>query len=209
MQGPPDDQCITSITSSQITVPETHPNLKSDFCLSPLFEVLLLTSPTSESNAHVEKSVAVARLLILAGAEINACDQNNQTILFKAACLGSQGMVELLVRMGAEIDAVSSTPSKYEMTPLACATNGVKSVAHTATALSLINLGADVNFVNDDSGQSILIRAAPIGSVDVVRALLRKGADAKVRDKSGKTALDYAIDYGNHEVAKLLQSAGQ
>ena len=44
--------------------------------------------------------------------------------------------------------------------------------------------------------------------MDVVDALLKKGAQVDEKDASGKTPLDYANQYGHEKVAKLLKSSG-
>ena len=47
--------------------------------------------------------------------------------------------------------------------------------------------------------------AAERGHSDVVKFLLEAGANQEVADKTGKNALDLALDAGHHEVVNLLQ----
>lgn len=72
----------------------------------------------------------------------------------------------------------------------------------------LCSRGADVN-----RGQrsSSLHYAACFGRPNVVKTLLRHGANASLRDEEGKTPLDKAKernDEGHREVVKILESPG-
>jgi ankyrin repeat protein len=55
------------------------------------------------------------------------------------------------------------------------------------TAQVLLDLGADINAVDDD-GMTALIRAARCGHETLVKMLLSRGADPTVKDKKGWTA---------------------
>jgi ankyrin repeat protein len=44
-----------------------------------------------------------------------------------------------------------------------------------------------------------------MGRLDVVRVLLKRGANRGLRDKAGHTALERARDTENAEIVKLLQ----
>jgi len=73
----------------------------------------------------------------------------------------------------------------------------------------LINKGADVN-----KGQrsSSLHYAACFGRVNIVKLLLRHGANPEIRDEEGKTPLDKARERGeeNHrEIVQILQSPNE
>jgi ankyrin repeat protein len=44
--------------------------------------------------------------------------------------------------------------------------------------------------------------------IEVVRALLRAGADHRVKNQNGKTALDLASSKGHRDIEELLLGAG-
>ena len=75
----------------------------------------------------------------------------------------------------------------------------------------LIKAGAQVNLISADHFRSTpLINACKLQKqdpVEVVRLLLAAGADASLKDASGKTALDYATERGHTQSAELLQQA--
>jgi len=59
------------------------------------------------------------------------------------------------------------------------------------TCSVLLHAGADVNAAAKD-GTTALMKAAGNAKADVVAYLLSKGANATLKDSTGKTALDYA-----------------
>ncbi len=50
--------------------------------------------------------------------------------------------------------------------------------------------------------------AADEGHVNNVRVLILAGADINARDKSGKTALEYAQENGHRVIVRLLKQHG-
>jgi ankyrin repeat protein len=62
---------------------------------------------------------------------------------------------------------------------------------HAEVAELLLDQGIDIDAV-DDQGATALMWAANMGSIDSVRLLLGRGADWRIRDIKGKTALDLA-----------------
>jgi ankyrin repeat protein len=68
----------------------------------------------------------------------------------------------------------------------------------------LIGHGADVN-AHDEEGYSVLMAAAEMGHVDIVKMLLDKGAKKNAKDEEGNTALGYAEAEEHEEVIKLLK----
>src|SRR5262245_28867809 len=62
----------------------------------------------------------------------------------------------------------------------------------------------DLNAQNDADGRTVLISAAARGQVDVVQALIARGADDNDKDKSNRTALFHAIEARYDNVADAL-----
>ncbi len=65
---------------------------------------------------------------------------------------------------------------------------------------------ARVNFQNE-KGKTILMYAAEFGYTKSIKKLLANKADITLKDKSGKTALDYAKLNGNAEIIKMMTPA--
>jgi len=63
----------------------------------------------------------------------------------------------------------------------------------------------DIN-TQDKEGRTVLGVAAEKNEVEDCKLFLKLGADPSIKDNSGKTAYDYALENGNAEVAELLRS---
>jgi len=136
----------------------------------------------------------MARLLIEAGAKVNALDragvsplcqaldepaQGFETALMPAAYRAAQAVeiMKMLVEGGANLDGLHRPLSK------------------------LTRLGAELYRLP-------LSLAAQYGNVEAVRYLVQAGAKLDAMDKGGMTALHNAILYGHWEAARILVAAG-
>jgi ankyrin repeat protein len=126
-------------------------------------------------ETDLEQRLEVARILIAAGADVNARHPSSgSTPLFDAAGMGpnhSERMIQLLLAHGADVRAVDRNG-----TPLLVAAAGRGD--RTAVRL-LLDRGADVNAA--DRGGTALSSAAYGGHLDVVALLLDRGADVNRR----------------------------
>jgi ankyrin repeat protein len=153
---------------------------------------------------------AVARALS-EGADPNArwavCNLNiNLTPLHFAMSGANPKIVRRLVAGGADVmarDAMGLSPLHY------AATQG-KHSSETMQALlaELLEGGIDIN-ARDAEGWTPLHRAALWGSAGAVDALVEGGANVKVLNWSGETALDIAQQKNNAEVVGLLLIAAE
>ncbi|ETV73111.1 hypothetical protein H257_11935 [Aphanomyces astaci] len=73
---------------------------------------------------------------------------------------------------------------------------------------SLIESGADVNFIDEDSGWALLLWAVKAHQVEALDLLLRHGANVNVGDSSGNTALHKAAYLGYGDCVSLLLQYG-
>jgi hypothetical protein len=72
----------------------------------------------------------------------------------------------------------------------------------------IIESGHDINTPNSSSGTSPtpLISAAKVGNVELVKRLIKLGADVKISDFTNQTALDHALKDKNQELVNELVS---
>jgi ankyrin repeat protein len=143
------------------------------------------------------QGLALTRLLISHGADLEARNKGGATVLIAAAGFvyrepwgaASQGIFQELLSRGADANASNDRGT----TPLMVSAGAWGHDSPVFLEL-LLNAHADIN-ATDADGKTPLMAASERGHVEKVRFLLSHGAKADVRDKKGRTALDYAADY--------------
>lgn len=146
--------------------------------------------------------VRIAVLLLEHGAAANAKTYRKETPLHLAAGAGALKVVTLLL----EHDAKARAMTEGRDTALhECAGAEDASSARVAITNLLLDGGCPIDAANR-SGQTALWRAAANGNIGVVRALLARGANAKVCAKGQQgTALEAARMFDQGRVARLLE----
>ncbi len=126
------------------------------------------------------------------------------TPLWCAAVSGRLAVVKVLLRYGADVDAVSDSGS----TPIRSACYIVRNGLHTAhfeIIKCLVRAGADVEQPNHFGGTCLI---NSVQSPELVQFLLDSGVDVNAEDVQHKTALHYAVQENRLETVKLLLSHG-
>ena len=139
------------------------------------------------------------RLVLDAGANVNAKDGNEATPLHWAAC--DPNRVRLLLEHRADVNA----KTKLGRTPLLVATSCTS--AYESVKM-LIAKGADVNAAEPQQGTTPLINAAGFGGPRMVNLLLDAGAKPDVADMAGTTPLQNAVGYNDVKLVRRLLDAG-
>ena len=119
-------------------------------------------------------------------------------VLFEAIRVGDVRKVAKAIAAGAEVNRISP----LRATPLAWSNDSLEITE------MLLNAGADPN---RGAEQYPLVRAARVGNLAVVKALIANGADINVVEEAGEwreNALTAADRNGNHLVVKYLKSLG-
>jgi ankyrin repeat protein len=171
--------------------------------------------------------------LIENGLDIEARSESQWTPLHSQAYGGYKDSVELLLEHGADIEAKTAfghTPllssirwDRVEVTKLllkkGANVNPTTELGrapliittiegNSELAMLFLDYDADISLKDNNYKRAALHFAALYGQLEIVDALLKKGADVAEKDAAGKTPLDYAIRYGHEKVAKLLKSSG-
>ncbi|XP_047325498.1 protein VAPYRIN-like [Impatiens glandulifera] len=163
------------------------------------------------------------RLLVSAGADVNARSKDGRTALYRAAANGNRRMVEMLIEMGADptictiehhhsrsaIDAAREKGHKEVMEILERG-EAVLDAARRGDLLhleALLERDATTNF-RDQYGLTALHVASIKGFKDAVMTLVDFGAEIDCRDGEGHTPLHLAAEGGHLETAQVLINRG-
>ena len=134
-----------------------------------------------------------------AGATVNAI-VDGRSALHLAAYVDQHALVTLLLESGADANLAIEGG-----TPL----HDAAERGNVECIKVLLEKGVPVDQPNAESGHTPLMWAALAGRVDAVKLLLEKGADRSAKNKGkdggpGKTALDFANEYGHTAAAAVL-----
>ena len=172
---------------------------------------LLMRAAFSCTLTDVEgfKATEMVRMLLDAGANINAYKGEGHTALMTAVWWGKDETMSL-VRLMLEAGANVNVSNEDRRTALMDAVKW----GHYDTACCvrlLLDAGADVN-ATDKEGITALMDAAARENTEVVRLLLDAGANVDAMSKEGKTALfraaRRAARTGYTDIIEMLLNAG-
>ncbi|HXA52915.1 MAG TPA: ankyrin repeat domain-containing protein, partial [Candidatus Acidoferrum sp.] len=161
--------------------------------------------------ATVANDMATIRLLLEKGANVNAKHPTGITPLHNAAANGNTKLAEMLLARGADVNAATAREfqGRAKAGPMGL---GLLRPLHFATVGGsydliklLLDAGADIN-AHDVRDMTALMNAVATDHPDprVVRLLIERGSDTKVKDHDSLTAADWAKKYNNPVVLREL-----
>ncbi|XP_051511297.1 ankyrin repeat domain-containing protein 6-like isoform X2 [Myxocyprinus asiaticus] len=177
--------------------------------------------------------VAVVRILLAAGCDLDIQDDGDQTALQRAAVVGNTDVISALIQEGCALDrqdkngntalheaAWHGFSQSLKLLVKAGANVHTKNKAgNTALHLTCQNghaqsskvllLGGSRPDSNNNVGDTCLHVSARYNHVTVTRTLLGAICSVTERNHAGETALDQARENGNSEVVLLLTKASQ
>jgi truncated hemoglobin YjbI len=121
-----------------------------------------------------------------------------RSLLYEAAAAGDLETVEVLLQLGADLNAGSHSP-------LYAVGNECQTMGGGKVVRALVKAGAHVNAPSGVKQCTALHMAARRGNVDVAKALIDCGADIGARDRLGVTPLQRAINCKKAAVVELLR----
>lgn len=131
---------------------------------------------------------------------LDAKDVEDNTALHICCRKGCSGVAELLLRYGADYEAITGVNFS---TPL----HLTAMYGHEEITKLLTSCGADI-FRKDGHLQTPLHRAAIFNQVNIVKILLDNGADKEDKDMMDMTPFLGAVVHGSKETAELLLKQG-
>ena len=146
---------------------------------------------------------------IKAGVNLDAKSDTGLNALHYAALYGHLEIIELLLKSGASVDAVSDvdeTGSGDCCSALGYAVSSAFLQDKSPVIKVLVENGADVNS-RDIAGKTPLIRFIQTGGdIVIAQLLLEHGADVSATDNNNNSVLVHAIEQGHRAIIDLLES---
>jgi ankyrin repeat protein len=150
--------------------------------------------------AATRNDLAMADLLLRAGADVKAANELGATPLYAAAAHTDPAMAAKLLAAGAD----ANTPLMSGETPLMEAARR----GNLATVRVLLAKKANPNARESNGGQTALMWAVSQRQSAVAEALLEGGADVHAGSKTGFTPLMFAAQTGDADTTRILLRAG-
>jgi ankyrin repeat protein len=146
-----------------------------------------------------ENSTKTVDYLINAkGIDLNQSNMTDETPLMFAALYGQLALVKILVdQKQVPVNRPGWTPLHY-----ACANS------HYDIALFLLDKGAAVDALSPNETTPLMM-AIRAGSIKLARLLLDRGADIRLRNQQGYSAIDAAELFNQEEIQKGLRARWQ
>jgi ankyrin repeat protein len=145
-----------------------------------------------------DRVLPVVTALVEAGCDVHAVNTKGSTPLMLAAGAGNLAVASYLVGAGAAVNAVDHGGKSALVYAAKAGVNGAM------TVIMLVEAGADVNAVN---GAALCV-AVSLQHEEVVRVLLRAGADVNVVGTGGNTPLILAASGKSATILSALVEAG-
>jgi ankyrin repeat protein len=146
--------------------------------------------------------VSILKMLVAAGAKIDAADNHGYTPLFFAAMNDELSAARYLLAHGADVDHVGADYNGASVLGEACY------LGHMDMVKYLVSAGADINLRGGNQKMDPLFLALEGGHLDVAQYLLSAGADINLAAINGITPLNWAASMNKPEIVQLLLSHG-
>lgn len=149
----------------------------------------------------------VAKYLISAGADVNICAIDGTTALLDAA-ESSEEITMLLLEKGADINARRNDGRGIFTS---CIFGILMGNTDLGLAEFVLSEGIDVNEAatsGDVEGWAAIHYAVSNGNEELLRFLVKKGADVNAKTKEGLTPLSLANSNGYAGIAEILKTSG-
>jgi uncharacterized protein len=168
-----------------------------------LVAILLAARPTLDifDAASVGRTERVAELLDTDPTLINAYSRDGFFPLGLAAFFGHADTVRLLLARGADVAQVAKNPMGISAIHAAVAGPSAEAVK------IIVEAGAPIN-AKQHKGWTALHEVVNKKNLDLARYFLAHGADPKVQNDEGKSAIGLAADQGSTDILKLLKGQG-
>ncbi|SFE41146.1 ankyrin repeat domain-containing protein [Thermophagus xiamenensis] len=158
-------------------------------------------SSVSIHEAAFNGNLSIVKDHLIAKTNPDSANENGQTPLMLAAFNGHTEVVKLLVKNGATINRSDNKG----LTTLHFAASG----PFPETVKYLLDNGAAINATDKIENFTPLMYAASEGNMEVVKVLIKYGANPSLKDVDGDNAATFAIQNNHPEIGKYLNNLPQ
>ena len=161
---------------------------------------------TPLQKACIACSAEVVRMLLDAGADVNAVDACGSNALHYAANGGNVAVMPLLVERGVELYRISDADDPHESggSPFFEAVQNEQ----LGAMRKLVELGVDMDWQDSKGRTALACEAAKKKCTRAFTTLLKMGANTELRTHNGETPLHRAVRNNNYEAVRLLLEHG-
>lgn len=170
---------------------------KKEAARKKLYKKGIPFTPDSFSFQIAQGNKKECELFLSAGMDVNALDSSGTPMVCAAARAERCEIFTLLMKKGANIDAVSKDRG-YSAVMDAIWRNNTELVE------TIVSYKPDLNIVSND-GQTPLVLAVGNGNADVCEILVKGGAKANVKDHMNMTAYEYAKLFKKEKIVEILE----
>jgi uncharacterized protein len=156
---------------------------------------------TALDESVISGDIGLVNLLLDNGADVNSKTRNGYTALSMALVMHHPDLVDTLIRRGADVNAKSFVE---QWTPLLIASSYTP--MDESIVKGLVEAGGQINDSNI-FGMTPLMYVAELGSAELVEYLLKKGADPRLVNKKGWSAIHIAASSTGESYLKAFESS--
>jgi ankyrin repeat protein len=131
---------------------------------------------------------------------INNFDDNGMSPLMNACAFGQIEAIKNILKAGADVNL----PNKYGYTALFIAVER----GFALTVETLIDMGANIHWVDEKTGKSAILIAVAGGFAEITQTLIKAGADVNMPLRNGQSLLMLSSAGHSVEMSSVLISAG-
>lgn len=166
-------------------------------CKNSLLDKGIPFTPDCFANYIAKNKEVIINEFLSAGMGVNVRDDTGTPMLNIACRNDNYEIVEQLLDLGAELNAISEDRG-YTAVMDAIWRGNEKITKY------LISKGADLNTINKE-GQTNLILAVGADRLNLVKLLAENGADPDVKDMMGMSAYNYATLFRKEKMVEILK----
>ena len=203
----PDDDAMFKAIRAKDTKQVERILAKGNITIDPFQKPNQVNKPLAYAAAY--GNLAIVKLILARGADINGQVAYGDVPIIKAAEHGNRDIIVYLIEQGADVNR----PNAFGISPFIgfCAAEDVELVQLALKYGGKVNTSY-VQQTEQSEGKrnyTALQAAVAHGKTDVVKLLLANGGDPNLKDSQEKTSFDLAQE-GNHtEIMKILKNPQQ